>query len=185
MLAPVKTPTPRCWSTLTRRTCRAMNVLAGIRLQRECERMAYELGGGASKAPAQLVGDFLCGIPSVRGGKDADLPARRYLGIHQYGAAPARYRDHAHGHPGSPRVAFVVSMTRKPCSPAWRRAPAPPSPWCATAPATPRAPRGSTLAARVRATPGGIMSAAHGRHPLRGIAHRGPGVGALSDVARC
>lgn len=45
------------------------DVLAGIRLQRECERMAYELGGGAYKAPAQLVGDFLCGIPSVRGGK--------------------------------------------------------------------------------------------------------------------
>lgn len=45
------------------------DVLAGIQLQRECERMAYELGGGAYKAPAQLVGDFLCGIPSVRGGK--------------------------------------------------------------------------------------------------------------------
>ena len=45
------------------------DVLASIQLQRECERMAYELGGGAYKAPAQLVGDFLCGIPSVRGGK--------------------------------------------------------------------------------------------------------------------
>ena len=45
------------------------DVLAGIQLQRECERIAYELGGGAYRAPAQLVGDFLCGIPSTRGGK--------------------------------------------------------------------------------------------------------------------
>lgn len=45
------------------------DVLAGIQLQRECERMAFDLGGGAYRAPAQLVGDFLCGIPSTCGGR--------------------------------------------------------------------------------------------------------------------
>lgn len=44
------------------------DVLAGIELQRECERAAFELGGGDYRAPAQLVGDFLIGIPSTRGG---------------------------------------------------------------------------------------------------------------------
>lgn len=33
--------------------------LAGIALQRSCEQKAFELGGGAFRAPAQLVGDFL------------------------------------------------------------------------------------------------------------------------------
>ncbi|MBM6953338.1 FAD-dependent protein [Enorma phocaeensis] len=33
--------------------------LAAIELQRACERRAFELGGGAYRAPAQLVGDFL------------------------------------------------------------------------------------------------------------------------------
>ncbi|MBE6469209.1 MAG: FAD-binding protein [Coriobacteriaceae bacterium] len=40
------------------------DVLAGVELQRACERRAFELGGGAYKAPAQLVGDFLAGRPS-------------------------------------------------------------------------------------------------------------------------
>lgn len=35
------------------------DVLAGIALQRKCERAAFELGGGNFIAPAQLVGDFL------------------------------------------------------------------------------------------------------------------------------
>lgn len=43
--------------------------LAGIRLQRACEERAFELGGGAYRAPAQLVGDFLTGIPSTRSGR--------------------------------------------------------------------------------------------------------------------
>ena len=39
--------------------------LAGIDLQRSCERRAFELGGGAYRAPAQLVGDFLAHRPST------------------------------------------------------------------------------------------------------------------------
>lgn len=44
------------------------NVLAGIKLQRECERAAFEAGGGSFVAPAQLVGDFLHSRPSSAGG---------------------------------------------------------------------------------------------------------------------
>lgn len=40
------------------------DVLAGVELQRACERTAYELGGGGFAAPAQLVGDFLAGSAS-------------------------------------------------------------------------------------------------------------------------
>ncbi len=40
--------------------------LAGIRLQRELESRAFELGGGDYEAPGQLVGDFLEGRPSTR-----------------------------------------------------------------------------------------------------------------------
>ena len=35
------------------------DVLAGIELQRSCERAAFASGGGAFVAPAQLLGDFL------------------------------------------------------------------------------------------------------------------------------
>ena len=44
------------------------DVLAGVELQRGCERAAYAAGGGAYVAPAQLVGDFLQGVPSSAGG---------------------------------------------------------------------------------------------------------------------
>ena len=44
------------------------DVLAGIKLQRECERAAFEAGGGSFVAPAQLVGDFLHSRPSSAGG---------------------------------------------------------------------------------------------------------------------
>ena len=47
------------------------DVLAGIELQRSCERTAFELGGGGYVAPAQLVGDFLQGVPSTGGGRVA------------------------------------------------------------------------------------------------------------------
>ena len=40
--------------------------LAGIQMQREIERKAFILGGGDYTAPAQLVGDFLKDIPSVK-----------------------------------------------------------------------------------------------------------------------
>ncbi len=39
--------------------------LAGIGLQEQLESRAFELGGGNHEAPAQLVGDFLRGIPST------------------------------------------------------------------------------------------------------------------------
>lgn len=39
--------------------------LAGIDLQRSCEQRAFEIGGGAYRAPAQLVGDFLARRPST------------------------------------------------------------------------------------------------------------------------
>lgn len=45
------------------------DVLAGIALQRRCERAAFEAGGGSYVAPAQLVGDFLTGAPSSAGGR--------------------------------------------------------------------------------------------------------------------
>ena len=44
------------------------DVLAGVELQRRCERAAFETGGGAYVAPAQLVGDFLAGMPSTGAG---------------------------------------------------------------------------------------------------------------------
>lgn len=47
------------------------DVLAGVDLQRACERRAFELGGGAYRAPAQLVGDFLAGRGSVGAGSVA------------------------------------------------------------------------------------------------------------------
>jgi len=43
--------------------------LAGIALQRTCERWAFEAGGGDFVAPAQLVGDFLQGTPSAAPGR--------------------------------------------------------------------------------------------------------------------
>ena len=44
------------------------DVLAGIKLQRSCERAAFDAGGGGYVAPAQLVGDFLQGTASTAGG---------------------------------------------------------------------------------------------------------------------
>ncbi|WP_307740054.1 FAD-dependent protein [uncultured Parolsenella sp.] len=45
------------------------DVLAGVELQRRCERAAFELGGGGYVAPAQLVGDFLHSQPSSAAGR--------------------------------------------------------------------------------------------------------------------
>ena len=44
------------------------DVLAGMELQRACERAAFEAGGGGYVAPAQLVADFLKNTPSSSGG---------------------------------------------------------------------------------------------------------------------
>jgi hypothetical protein len=43
--------------------------LEGIALQRDLERKAFELGGGNYFAPAQLLGDFMRGVPSTGPGK--------------------------------------------------------------------------------------------------------------------
>jgi len=40
-------------------------LLSGVDLQRDLEKLAYELGGGDYKAPAQLIGDFLQDKPST------------------------------------------------------------------------------------------------------------------------
>lgn len=47
------------------------DVLAGVELQRACERKAFELGGSSFRAPAQLVGDFLQDVPSTEQGSIA------------------------------------------------------------------------------------------------------------------
>ena len=43
-----------------------LHALSGIRLQRQLEHHAFELGGSTYEAPGQLVGDFLAGRPSTR-----------------------------------------------------------------------------------------------------------------------
>lgn len=45
--------------------------LAGVELQRACERAAFERGGGGYRAPAQLLGDFLSRVPSTGPGRVA------------------------------------------------------------------------------------------------------------------
>ncbi len=52
------------------------DVLAGVELQRRCERAAFERGGGGFMAPAQLVGDFLAGTPSSGPGSVAPTYGR-------------------------------------------------------------------------------------------------------------
>jgi uncharacterized FAD-dependent dehydrogenase len=42
--------------------------LAGVRFQEQWERLAFQLGGGGYRAPAQLVGDFLNKRRSAAGG---------------------------------------------------------------------------------------------------------------------
>jgi hypothetical protein len=42
--------------------------LAGVRFQEQWERAAFLAGGESFHAPAQLVGDFLKGVPSTQGG---------------------------------------------------------------------------------------------------------------------
>ncbi len=45
--------------------------LAGMHMQREIERRAFDLGGRTGRAPAQLVGDLLAGRPSAKLGSVA------------------------------------------------------------------------------------------------------------------
>ncbi len=51
------------------------DVLAGVRFQRLWERVAFDYGGGDYRAPAQLAGDFLQGVPSR--GPGSVLPTYR------------------------------------------------------------------------------------------------------------
>ena len=59
--------------------------LSGFAYQRHYERLAFQLGGGQMKAPAQTVGDFLSGRPST--GFGAVIPSYRP------GVSPADLRE--------------------------------------------------------------------------------------------
>jgi uncharacterized FAD-dependent dehydrogenase len=52
--------------------------LAGIDFQRQWERLAFEMGGGAYAAPLQLLGDFLENRPSAKLGGVAPTYARGF-----------------------------------------------------------------------------------------------------------
>lgn len=62
------------------------NVLAGIELQRRLETKAFELGQGSYLAPAQLVGDFIKGIPSTALGS---VEPSYQPGVHMTDLAPS------------------------------------------------------------------------------------------------
>ena len=47
--------------------------LAGLEFQRKWERLAFEKGGSNYRAPAQYVGDFLAGRPSIQPDSEKDL----------------------------------------------------------------------------------------------------------------
>ena len=53
-------------------------VLAGVEFQRRWERAAFALAGGDYRAPAQLLGDFLQGVPSSGAGS---VPSSYPLGV--------------------------------------------------------------------------------------------------------
>ncbi|MBR6764954.1 MAG: FAD-dependent oxidoreductase [Clostridia bacterium] len=54
------------------------DVLSGVDLQQKYEKAAFKLGGSNYKAPAQLVGDFLKGVPSQ---KEKDVTPTYPLGV--------------------------------------------------------------------------------------------------------
>src|SRR6185436_20761471 len=61
----------------------AAGPLAGVAFQRQIEQAAFRAGGGAFRAPAQRLTDFLAGRPST------SLPATSY----RPGVAPARMEE--------------------------------------------------------------------------------------------
>ncbi len=71
----------------------ADDALAGMRLQRACERAAFELGGGTYAAPAQLLGDFLAGRPSTGAGSVAPTYPRGVAWGSLEGTLPAYLLD--------------------------------------------------------------------------------------------
>lgn len=60
-------------------------LFAGMEFQRELEKAAFRAGGGEFRAPAQTVGDFLAGIPSVAFGEVTPTYSR--------GVTPSNLRD--------------------------------------------------------------------------------------------
>ena len=62
-----------------------VDVLAGIRYQRELERKAYVMGGSNYCAPAQLLADFMKGVPSTGPGKvvPSYLPGVTWTNLHE------------------------------------------------------------------------------------------------------
>ncbi len=69
------------------------DVLAGVELQRTCERAAFEAGGGAFAAPAQLVGDFLAEAASSAGGPVAPTYPRGVTWGNATAALPSYVAD--------------------------------------------------------------------------------------------
>lgn len=67
--------------------------LRGIALQRQCERRAFELGGGAYAAPAQLLGDFMGRRPSSGPGNIRPTYPRGVMWGSFEGALPAVVTD--------------------------------------------------------------------------------------------
>ncbi|WP_455136618.1 NAD(P)/FAD-dependent oxidoreductase [Thermophilibacter sp.] len=67
--------------------------LAGVELQRRCERAAFAAGGGAFVAPAQLVGDFLADAPSSAPGRVAPTYPRGVTWGKIDGCLPAYVTD--------------------------------------------------------------------------------------------
>lgn len=67
--------------------------LAGVRLQRRCERAAFEAGGGSFRAPAQLLGDFLAGRASSGPGSVEPTYPRGVRFGSLGGLLPARLED--------------------------------------------------------------------------------------------
>ena len=67
--------------------------LAGMHWQREIEQKAYSVGGGSYAAPAQTVGDFLNGRPSVGAGsvKPTYRPGVTWCDLHE--VLPAKITD--------------------------------------------------------------------------------------------
>ena len=60
-------------------------LFAGMEFQRELERVAFRAGGGDFRAPAQTVGDFLAGVPTVAFGEVSPTYSR--------GVTPSNLRD--------------------------------------------------------------------------------------------
>ena len=73
------------------------DVLAGIDLQRSCERAAFAAGGGGYVAPAQLVGDFLQGVPSSAGASVAPTYPRGVAWTSLDGCLPAYVHETLRG----------------------------------------------------------------------------------------